>query len=96
MSKQMLHVTYSVKDGKREEFVAAVKEHGLDEVFRAENGNLCYEYFYSAEDKDVVLLLEKWTDAEALAAHGDTQYFKQLTDIKNKYVEKVEIEKFII
>lgn len=96
MSKLMLHVTYSVKEGRREEFVSAIKGRGLDKIFRAEKGNLSYEYYYSDSDADSVLLVEKWTDDETLSAHANTEYFKQLTELKNKYVQKVEIEKFDI
>ncbi len=41
----ILHVTYTVKPGEKENFVAAVAAAGIDTASRAEAGCVQYDYF---------------------------------------------------
>lgn len=92
----LMHVTYKVKAGKRDEFIQKVKELGIMTASKQEPGNLFYEYYYPIDDDNSVLLIESWTDTNAQAAHGKTEYFKMLSNLKNEYVEAVLIKKFIV
>mgnify|MGYP003302751154 FL=1 len=53
-----------------------------------------YDYFLPVDDANTVLLLEKWESDEAQKIHTATVNFKKLGEIKAKFVESVEIEKF--
>lgn len=95
MKKLLILVTYTVKgDGK--DFIGAVKEQGLDSFFRAEDGCLKYDYFLAEGNSCVVLLVEIWENAEKQKAHCQTESFKKLSFLKEKFVEKVTLDRYEI
>lgn len=64
MEQLLLLVTYTARPGMREEFVQKVREAGILEAIRKENGCVRYDYFYSEEDENQLLLVEKWETEE--------------------------------
>lgn len=66
-------VKYPVKPGKAEEFLEATKE--FTEATRAEEGNLWFDWYRSAENPDEVLLVEAFKD-DAGAAHVNAPHFQ--------------------
>ena len=90
----VLNVSYKCKPEMRDDFMEAIITEGIDVACRAEAGNLKYEYYYSAEDDDEILLIEKWTDAGALAAHGKQEHYLRLGELKQEYVKETVVEKF--
>ena len=91
----ILHVRYDIKPGEKENFVAAVKAAGIDAASRAEEGCRQYDYFYAAQAEDQVLLVEVWDSQEAQQAHTDTAHFQKLGGIKEQYVVKTTVTKYI-
>lgn len=91
----VLHVTYMTKPGEAGNFVAAIEEAGIDTATRAEHGCLQYDYFYTAQMEDRVLLVERWADEEALKAHTCAPHFQQLGSMKSQYVLQTELKKFV-
>ena len=89
----MIHVfvTYRCKPGKREEFYNEIKRRGLDAKSRAEEGNSRYEYFFSIEEPDSILLAEEWKDADAFAFHFETPHLKELQSLKGEYLVGSEV-----
>ncbi len=66
-----------VQDGKGEEFEGVFRE--LSAKVRAnEKGNLLYQLTKSRTDPNTYKVLELYKDQEALAAHGQTEYFREL------------------
>ena len=55
-----------------------------------------YEYYYPAEEGDELLLIEKWTDADALAAHGKQEHYLRLGELKKEFVNETVVEKFVV
>lgn len=92
----LIHVVYNIKEGKRAEFFRKVEESGIIAASRQEPGNLSYDYYYPINDKNSVLLIESWTDSTAQAAHGKTEQYKKLSELKKEYVEEVTINKFAV
>lgn len=91
----ILHVQYDIKPGKKEEFVAAVSEAGIDVASRAEAGCQQYDYFYAAQAEDQVLLVEVWDSQEAQQAHTNTAHFKKLGALKEQYVVNTTVTKYV-
>lgn len=87
-------VKYVCKPGKREAFLKAIQERGLDAKSRAEVGNGKYEYSFSTTDPDVLFLTEFWQDKEVLATHGQMPHFKALGELKQQFVDAVEILRY--
>lgn len=90
----VLIVTYKCKEGMREKFFEAIKAEGLDAASRAEEGNMKYNYYLSMEDKNELLLVENWRDADAIAIHNEQAHFKRLGELKDDFVDETIIEKY--
>lgn len=81
-----LHVTYTAKDKETaHQFYDEVKKAEIIDITRKEPGNLYYEYFFSAERENEILLLEQWEDKESQIQHSRQPHFAALTEIKAKY-----------
>ena len=91
----VLNVTYRCRPDRRDEFLERIMAEGIDVACRAEAGNLKYDYYYAADDGDELLLVEKWRDADALAAHGRQPHFTRLGEIKPIYVIDTVVEKYV-
>lgn len=90
----VLNVTYKCEPGMREKFLAAIKAEGIDDACRAEDGNIKYDYYMPVNDNGELLLVEKWRDAEALAAHGRQPHYARLGELKPEYVADTIVERF--
>ena len=84
--KRFVEVHYYIKDGKRDEFYNALLERGIADAARAEEGNEKYEYYFSPENENELLLIELWNSAEAVELHMNSQHYKELGELKKKYV----------
>ena len=94
MQNIILHVTYTCLPGKAEDFVAALKESGLQATVRAEDGCLQYDYHLSCEEKDTVVLIERWRDAVALATHAAQPHMAQIAAMKEGRVSATKLERY--
>ena len=91
----ILHVTYTLKPDMAHRFVEEL-EQGPALKVRAEDGKICYDYFFPANDNNKVLLVEKWRDEAALAAHMAMPHMADVRSIKEKYAESTAIEKYAV
>ena len=90
----VLNVIYKCRPDMREEFLEAIMAEGIDVACRAEAGNFKYDYYIPTDGSDDLLLVEKWQDEEAIAAHGQQPHMAALRELKAKYVDDTIIEKF--
>ena len=90
----VLNVTYKCKPDMRDEFLEMIYTEGIDVASRGEEGNIKYDYYTPVDNSDDLLLVEKWRDAEALAAHGKQPHFARLGELKKEFVLDTIIEKF--
>ena len=84
----VLHVTYEVKEGKREAFLEKLAELKVAEKSRAEAGNVDYTYYLPIDGSNTMFLAEVWESAEAQAVHTTAEHFKALAAIKDEYVDR--------
>ena len=56
----LLHVTFEVKEGKREELLKKLSELQVAEKTRKEKGNYDYTYFLPVDGRNIVFLTELW------------------------------------
>lgn len=92
----VLNVTYRCKPDRRGEFLEMIYSEGIDADCRNEDGNIKYDYYLPADGSDELLLVEKWRDAEALAAHGRQPHYARLGELKAEFVNDTIIEKFVL
>lgn len=92
----LVNVRYSIKPGKRDEFLNKVNEQGIEVDSKAEPGNYQYEYFKPLDSDNDLFLMEMWASGEALAAHANTKHYQRLQSLKTEYVIDTTIEKYNI
>ncbi len=94
--KRMVEVHYYLKDGKRNDFYNAIIRQGIADDTRAENGNEKYDYYFSPENENELVLLEIWKSAEAVQLHMETPHYQALAELKKEYVMDTVFRRFEI
>lgn len=67
---------------------------GIVENVRAEAGNESYAYYFSMDDPETLLLVDKWRDQAALDFHHQTSMMKDIAELRNKYKLAMRVERF--
>mgnify|MGYP003297057374 CR=1 FL=1 len=93
MKTFLLFVTYTAKDGQAQNFVNELEKSGAASLVRAEDGCIRYDYYYSAKDKNTVLLFEEWESEEKQQIHLTQPHIAQIKEIKEKYILSTELRK---
>ena len=88
-----LLVTYTAKPGCREAFVRQIVTQGILTAIRAEDGCLAYDYYFSAQDEDVVLLVERWESEEHLRVHMTQPHMATLRQLKEEFLISAHLAK---
>jgi quinol monooxygenase YgiN len=70
-------VKFRAKSGKKEEMKAFWLEM-QKEVARSEPGNVQYDLLVMGNDPDVYVIIERYKDAAAIAAHGQSEQAKAM------------------
>ncbi|MBQ0050707.1 MAG: antibiotic biosynthesis monooxygenase [Treponema sp.] len=84
---------YYLNRGTRSDFYQRFRDNNIREFSRSEDGNLEYEIYLPLDSDDDVCILEKWKDTESQKQHMQTLHYAILSELKAKYVKKVEIKK---
>lgn len=92
----MIFVTcqYETKPGVMQELIAEIKEQNLLEAFRAQPGNVSFDYYTSIEGTDMLLLVDKWEDDDAFTAHLTCEPTKKFGELKAKYITNTIFDKY--
>ena len=90
-----INIYYTGKNGSAKKFAEEMVSSGIVDRVRAEKGNERYEYFFPMDDKETVLLIDRWTNQEALDEHHKSEMMKEIAELRNKYELKMRVEKFI-
>ena len=57
----LIQVTYTMRPGQRDAFVRKIRESGILDAIRGEEGCLGYSYYLPEEEDGTLLLIEKWS-----------------------------------
>ena len=87
----LVQVTYTMRPGQREAFVRRIRESGILDAIRGEEGCLGYSYYLPEGEDGTLLLIEKWTGAPAQKAHLETPHMKQMAAFKPEYVADTKL-----
>ncbi|MBE6771270.1 MAG: antibiotic biosynthesis monooxygenase [Ruminococcaceae bacterium] len=88
-----MNLYYQMKPGKKQEFAEKIYALGIPQATQKEEGCIAYN-FYVSPDKDEILLIEKWKNADCLPSHTKQEHFKKLISLKDEYVISTSCEKF--
>ena len=67
-----MNLYYTGENGNARKFVEEMESSGTADAIRAEKGNLRYDYFFSKDNPETVLLIDSWASQKALDAHHAT------------------------
>ncbi len=88
-----LHVNYTAKPGCREQFVRQIVSRGILSAIRAEDGCRKYDYYFSAQDENEVLLVERWESEAQQRIHMTQPHMADLRALKEEYIASVTLVK---
>lgn len=81
-----IYVKFECLPKKREAFIGKVKETGVLEAIRAENGCVRYDYYLSEKDPNELLLIEQWESKQHQQVHIKQPHMDTLREFKGDYI----------
>lgn len=90
-----INIRYKGKGNSVSYFLKEMKETGTVDAIRAEEGNLRYEYFWSLDDPDTVLLVDSWASQEALDKHHESPMMQTIAALREKYDIHMTVERYV-
>ena len=81
-----IYVKFDCLPGKREAFIENVKETGVLDAIRAEDGCIRYDYYLSEKDPNELLLIEQWESHKHQQIHIEQPHMDTLRSFKGDYV----------
>ncbi|MBR1456950.1 MAG: antibiotic biosynthesis monooxygenase [Oscillospiraceae bacterium] len=90
-----VNLRYTGKDGNARRFAEEMTAGGTVAAIRAEAGNLRYEYYQSLEDQETVLLIDSWTDQDAIDAHHASPMMATIAALREKYDLHMTVERYV-
>ena len=91
----IVHIYYTGKDGSAKKFAQEMIESGIVNDIRAEEGNLKYDYYFPIGNEETILLIDKWTNQEALDKHHKSEMMTKIADLRTKYKLKMRVERYV-
>ena len=82
----LFQVTYTMLPGQRDAFLQMMRESGILDQIRREEGCLDYRYYLPEEEDGTLLLVERWTGPEDQKAH-----MARLGQVKAQYVAETSV-----
>lgn len=89
-----VNIYYTGENGSARRFVEEMISGGTAEAIRREPGNIRYDYFYSVDDPETVLLIDTWENREAIDFHHGTPMMDTVSRLREKYNLHMRVERF--
>ena len=86
-----IYVKFICFPGKREGFIDKMKETGVLDAIRAEDGCIKYDYYLSEKDPDEILLIEQWESKEHQQIHITQPHMDTMRAFKGDYITDTHI-----
>ena len=90
-----VNLYYTGTNGSARAFAEEMVSSGTVAAIRAEDGNVRYEYFFSMEDPETVLLIDQWRDQAAIDVHHASPMMAQIAALREKYDLHMKVERFV-
>ena len=81
-----IYVKFDCLPQKREAFIEKVKETGVLDAIRNEDGCIRYDYYLSEKDPNELLLIEQWESKQHQQIHIEQPHMDTLRSFKNDYI----------
>ncbi len=89
------NIYYSGKGDSARKFAQEMLSCGVVDKIRAEKGNKKYEYFYTEDDEQTVLLIDSWENQESLDKHHLSPMMAEIARLREKYDLHMKVEKYV-
>ena len=90
-----VNLYYTGRNGSARAFAEEMVRRGVAADIRAEAGNLRYDYFYTMDDPETVLLIDQWRDQAAIDAHHASPMMGRIAALREKYDLHMKVERFV-
>ena len=90
-----VNLYYTGKDDAARKFAEEMESSGTADRIRAEDGNFLYDYFFSMDDPETVLLIDSWRDQEAIDAHHASPMMEAIAALREKYDLHMRVERYV-
>ena len=90
----VINIYYTGKNNAARKFAEEMMSRGIVDRIRQEEGNERYEYFFTMQDQETVMLIDKWKNEEALDLHHKSDMMKEIAELRNKYNLKMKVERY--
>lgn len=90
-----INIYYTGSNGSARKFAEEMVSSGVVERVRNEEGNEKYEYFFPMNDPETVLLIDRWSNQEALDIHHKSPMMQEIAQLRNKYNLHMRVEQFV-
>ena len=81
-----IYVKFICHPQKRKDFIQKMKETGILDAIRAEDGCHKYDYYLSEKDPDEILLIEQWETKQHQQVHIKQPHMAQMRTFKGDYI----------
>lgn len=86
-----IYVKFGCLPQKRQAFIERVKETGILDAIRAEDGCIRYDYYLSEKDPEELLLIEQWESKTHQQVHIRQPHMAKLREFKDDYITSTVI-----
>lgn len=90
-----VNLYYTGKNGAARKFVEEMISSETVKLIKEEPGNLKYDYFFSVQDSETVLLIDSWASQEAIDVHHASPMMQKIIELREKYDLHMKVERFI-
>ena len=90
-----VNIYYRGENGNARKFAEEMMQSGIVAKIRAEKGNLRYDYFFSLEDPETLLLIDSWENQEAIDVHHASSMREKITELRNRYDLHMQVERYV-
>lgn len=91
----VMHLYYTGTGNNARKFAEEMESSGTADLIRREPGNERYVYFLPLNDSETVLLIDIWSDQQALDRHHASPMMKTILNLRGKYHLTVKAERYI-
>lgn len=81
-----IYVKFECLPQKRDAFIQKVKDTGILDAIRAEDGCIRYDYYLSERDTNELLLIEQWESKQHQQTHIAQPHMAKLREFKSDYI----------
>ena len=86
-----IYVKFTCLPEKREAFIQKVRDTGVLDAIRGEDGCIRYDYYLSEKDPCELLLIEQWETKEKQQIHIGQPHMDTLRSFKGDYITDTKL-----